>query len=145
MALWRVQIELEEAEKDHSEAEEYLDWPWRLGSKEPRWVLMRPWGDREGSQVKIEKAHIKAEEKLDVAEVHYTSHGTNVKSEKAHINAEEMLDAAEVHYTCFAEKIHDEAEVAFDRQWMCQGGLQAKLDYGSKLGVQKDYMKPRPN
>jgi hypothetical protein len=43
-----------------------------------------------------------------------------------------------------AEKIHDEAEVAFD-QWMCQGGLQAESDYGSKLGVQKYYMKLRPN
>uniref|UniRef100_A0A2N9GQ09 Uncharacterized protein n=1 Tax=Fagus sylvatica TaxID=28930 RepID=A0A2N9GQ09_FAGSY len=57
------------------------------------------------------------------------SHGTKAKSEKAHIEAEEMLDAAEVHYMCFemaeirlgdAEKIHDVAEVAFDRPWMCR-------------------------
>uniref|UniRef100_A0A2N9I3G3 Uncharacterized protein n=1 Tax=Fagus sylvatica TaxID=28930 RepID=A0A2N9I3G3_FAGSY len=74
------------------------------------------------------------------------SHGTKAKSEKVHIKAKEMLDAAEVHYTCFellssacglmkprhgrdrargAEKNQTEVEVAFDRPWMCRGGLQA--------------------
>uniref|UniRef100_A0A2N9F9K0 Uncharacterized protein n=1 Tax=Fagus sylvatica TaxID=28930 RepID=A0A2N9F9K0_FAGSY len=57
------------------------------------------------------------------------AHGTNAKSEEAHINTEEMLDAAEPRdgraKVWGAEKMHDEAEVAFDRPWMCQGVLQA--------------------
>uniref|UniRef100_A0A2N9G4T9 Clp ATPase C-terminal domain-containing protein n=1 Tax=Fagus sylvatica TaxID=28930 RepID=A0A2N9G4T9_FAGSY len=58
-----------EVREGSHQAEEKLD------VAEPRWIRSRP----------------------------NRSHGTNAKSEKAHIEAEEMLDVAEVHYMCFGE------------------------------------------
>uniref|UniRef100_A0A2N9H1T2 3-beta hydroxysteroid dehydrogenase/isomerase domain-containing protein n=1 Tax=Fagus sylvatica TaxID=28930 RepID=A0A2N9H1T2_FAGSY len=51
---WRVQIGLEEAEKDHSKAEEKLDWPWRCRAAET---------DRgHGGQIGLRKGQIGSEE-----------------------------------------------------------------------------------
>uniref|UniRef100_A0A2N9H734 Uncharacterized protein n=1 Tax=Fagus sylvatica TaxID=28930 RepID=A0A2N9H734_FAGSY len=85
------------------------------------------------------------------------SRGIKAKFEKARIEAEEMLDAAEVNYMCFeflssacglmkpkmaeirlgdAEKIN-EAEVAFDRPWMCRA--RRERSQGDQIYAEEGY------
>uniref|UniRef100_A0A2N9G7H2 Uncharacterized protein n=1 Tax=Fagus sylvatica TaxID=28930 RepID=A0A2N9G7H2_FAGSY len=94
---WRVQVGLEGAEKDHSEAEKDLDWPWSCRARRREDPDQGRTGPMEPKQSPSRLTSMPRRKRP----MPNRSHGTKAKSEKGHIAAEEMLDAAEVQYMCF--------------------------------------------